>query len=314
MPLEPKRHNNDPDSRDVRHRPKRRRRETPEASNVHVNCAQASGDSRMLTGTVNGHVIHGNYIASANVPSVDRESTYSTAQQTAPQNASDVLSIEEKQNLISLLRFDQLDARLTTVKREQPKTCVWLLKRKDYRRWINSDILDGADGFFWIRGNPGTGKSIAMKFLCQKLESKFRKQPNKIVVSFFFNARGASLEKSTLGLYRSLLYTLFSRDSSLDKAFDKCYKRTTWLRILHQSMWEPPDEQLLKELFERVVHSLTKKKKRLYCFVDALDECPMREVSSMITYFENLSSRVDSGNFRICFSSRHYPQISIRTQ
>ncbi|PSR82779.1 hypothetical protein BD289DRAFT_296744 [Coniella lustricola] len=317
-----KRINNDSDSPGVRQRSKRPRQEIFEQPSIHVGHAEAYGDARMMTtGPVReNHTIYenynikGDYHAGPSPSFVGERPALSAGQQQTRQGALDILSADEKKKLIELLYFDRVDERLTTIKKRQRDTCKWLLKNKDYCRWQNLEKLGGADGFFWLRGNPGTGKSIAMKFLFQTLECKFRKQENKVLVSFFFYARGASMERSTFGLYRSLLYALFSGDTSLDIAFDKCYKRPTWLRILTKGKWEKSDEQLLKELLGKVVASIVKKKKQLYCFVDALDECPQLEVNSMIKYFENLASRVDDGNFRICFSSRHYPAISIRTE
>ena len=50
------------------------------------------------------------------------------------------------------------------------------------------------------------------------------------------------------------------------------------------------------------------------CFVDALDECNIEDVRRAIERFEDLAESVTSRNiqFRICFSSRYYPQITMR--
>lgn len=51
-----------------------------------------------------------------------------------------------------------------------------------------------------------------MKFLLANAETTME---DRTVVSFFFNARGADLEKSTFGIYRSLLCQLLSQQPEL---------------------------------------------------------------------------------------------------
>lgn len=49
------------------------------------------------------------------------------------------------------------------------------------------------------------------------------------------------------------------------------------------------------------------------CFIDALDECNERNIRNMLSFFEHLGELATSMGiqFRICFSSRHYPHIMI---
>lgn len=265
----------------------------------------------MLNGTVSGHVYHGNVTNYYNSHSTPGDSDANNPD--AYHNVSSVLSDSEKKELLEKLHFPQLDARLTNLRRAGRRTCEWLLRRKDYQEWMDMDSKDfqAQDGLFWIRGNPGTGKSIAMKFLFQKMQRKLKRSHDELVLSFFFNARGSDLEKSTLGLYRSLLFGLLSSDSSLLEALDHC-SRSQYLSILSGG-WEQKHEPLLQELCENAVDLLVARKKRLYCYVDALDECPESQIRDMVRYFEDLVAEEKSHNTRICFSSRHYPRISIHT-
>ncbi|KAM0708540.1 hypothetical protein Q7P35_005192 [Cladosporium inversicolor] len=54
---------------------------------------------------------------------------------------------------------------------------------------------------------------------------------------------------------------------------------------------------------------------RLTCYIDALDECGEAEIRDMIEFFEELTESAieESVNFRVCFSSCHYPRILINT-
>ncbi|KAE8550581.1 hypothetical protein TMatcc_008625 [Talaromyces marneffei ATCC 18224] len=86
------------------------------------------------------------------------------------------------------------------------------------------------------------------------------------------------------------------------------YCGTHRLSAIKDTGWEP---EMLKEIFSLVVDRL--QNRRVVCFVDALDECPEDDVRDMISLFEELSARENSYNFLVCFSSRHYPEITIKT-
>lgn len=258
----------------------------------------------MLNGTVHGHNIHGNVNHITNLNYCTSHGTPGDPDASDPNtynNFSSVLSDSERKDLLNNLHFPQLDARLTNLRRAGRRTCEWLLKRKDYQGWMGMDSqhAQAQDGLFWIRGNPGTGKSIAMKFLFQKMQHRLKGRHDKLVLSFFFNARGSELEKSTLGLWRSLLFGLLSLDLTLLEVFDHC-SRSQCFSIL-SGEWEQMHEQLLQELCQSAVNLLAEREERVYFFVDALDECPESQVREMVRYFEDLVDKDKSHTIRVCF-------------
>ncbi|KFZ16114.1 hypothetical protein V502_05256 [Pseudogymnoascus sp. VKM F-4520 (FW-2644)] len=214
------------------------------------------------------------------------------------------LSEAQHREMMDRLRFKQMDARLLTLKTAQTKTCRWLLKNRHYMDWINTKKISEHHGFFWIKGKPGTGKSIMMKFLFWEAKKTMK---DSIVMSFFFNARGGDLEKSTPGLYRSLLLQLLEKAPETRHILDY-YGASGFNAIKEASDW--PDE-MLKEAFSRALEKLGNQ--RIVCYIDALDECPEDDVRDMISFFEELGDLEKAVEFRVCFSSRHYPEISIRT-
>jgi ankyrin repeat protein len=220
-----------------------------------------------------------------------------------PNSYEEVLSNEQRKEILDLLRFDQIDARLMSLKTAQAKTCRWILKNSQYTDWLDVDKQRSHNGFFWIKGKPGTGKSTTMKFLF--LEAK-KRMKGSIVISFFFNARGGDLEKSTLGLYRSLLLQLFEKAPNLKSSIDHC--GVHGLELVKQTGWKP---EMLKEIFTVAVEMF--QGHRLVCYIDALDECPEDDVREMISFFEDLGAQEKSGELLVCFSSRHYPEITIKT-
>lgn len=260
----------------------------------------------MLNGNVHGDNIHGNVNTTINN---FHASAYESSKRAMGAETSGIFSASEKKDLMERLRFPQLDARLANLRKAESHTCDWIMQRKDYREWLESNDLKACNGLFWIKGNPGTGKSIITKFLYQRLQGQLRRETGKLAIPFFFNARGNRFERSTLGLYQSLLFNLFTIEPSLQEALDHC-QRSGYYNII-ESGWQL---QMLKEVLEEAVTLLQEQGKQLYCFVDALDECPEDDVQDMVLYFENLVGNTDSRHFRVCFSSRHYPQISIRTK
>ncbi|KAF3392359.1 Serine/threonine-protein phosphatase 6 regulatory ankyrin repeat subunit B [Talaromyces pinophilus] len=216
---------------------------------------------------------------------------------------------EQRQKLFESLDFDQFNARQKTIKLAHKKTCRWLLGREEYRNWFDVTKREDHHGFLWIKGKPGTGKSTIMNFA--HIEAK-RKMKDKIVISFFFNARGTDLEKSTIGMYQSLLLQLLQNFSGLQEVLLGCLE-TLGMNIGTSVEHLRFTIDSLKYLFREAVHSLDHHS--LVCFIDALDECSEEEVRDMISFFQEVNECGDnvseSLHFQVCFSSRHYPHISI---
>jgi hypothetical protein len=128
------------------------------------------------------------------------------------------------------------------------ETCKWLLKKSEYLDWLNPEKRPDHYGSLWMKGKPGTGKSTLMKFA---LSNSRRSMKDRIVISFFFNARGADLEKSTVGMYRSLLLQLLERLPQLQYVFE----------FIGFANWNSDSDRMwsiesLKDLFQQVVQSL----------------------------------------------------------
>src|SRR5580700_12142432 len=110
-----------------------------------------------------------------------------------------------------------------------------------------------------------------MKFA---LANAQRTMKNMIIISFFFNARGDSLEKSTIGMYRSLLLQLLGRLPELRYNIDSL--GLTVESISESLQWSI---ELLKGLFGQAVQSLGQSP--LMCFIDAPDECDKHPIRDM---------------------------------
>ncbi|KAI6365426.1 hypothetical protein MCOR25_005353 [Pyricularia grisea] len=199
---------------------------------------------------------------------------------------------KHRQALLKTLQFDQMDSRQLTIQKEYPKTCKWFLQDEAYCEWMRNQESGDAGNFLWIKGKPGAGKSTMMKFL---LEYTRRNKRGPKVISFFFNARGDTMEKNTLGLYRSLVVQLLELYPALLSVLDKYRSSIKW------------NVNSAKGLFSETVEALGKIP--VICFIDALDECKEQEVRDMIACLSGLCEIGKKLN--ICLASRHYPNITI---
>jgi ankyrin repeat protein len=214
------------------------------------------------------------------------------------------LSGEQKQSLLDSLTFEQINMRQTSIKNAHAKTCTWLLRKSEYLDWLDNTKLSDHHGLLWIKGKPGTGKSTLMKFI---LANARKTMKDNVLISFFFHARGEDLEKSTIGTYRSLLLQLFEKLPALQSVFNTLGLSSSSAGTNHQWSLEA-----LKTLLEDAILRL--KGSSVVCFIDALDECAEEQIRDMISFFERIGElAVSSGiHFQVCFSSRHYPHITIK--
>jgi ankyrin repeat protein len=201
-------------------------------------------------------------------------------------------------NLMEALAFDQMDTRLQTISTAHSKTCQWLFAREEYKTWRDPRALRVHNGFFWIKGKPGAGKSTLMKSALRYGE----KAHEGVRISFFFNARGEELQRSLEGMYRSLLYQLLEQMPHLSAALPNGREHAS------KQGWHI---EVLKELFEAAILALGST--QVTCYVDALDECDDSEARAMVEAFEAFGRCAVEAQigFRVLLSSRRYPHITI---
>jgi hypothetical protein len=93
------------------------------------------------------------------------------------------------------------------------------------------------------------------------------------IISFFFNARGETLERSTIGMCRSLLWQILTAVPETRRALDNVpgTDKIDW------------SVARLQDLFLSIIQILGGKP--LIAFIDALDECQEEEVREMVDFF-----------------------------
>jgi ankyrin repeat protein len=249
-----------------------------------------------------------------NSPMVERQSSAGPRDKPAdegnrpPEKPSHGIPGEVQRSIIDLLHFSEIDQRLTSLTAAQGTTCRWFLDEPKYTSWREATKRPDHGGFLWIKGNPGTGKSTLMKFLFEEAKVRAKDNPLQITLSFFFLARGTIEEKSTIGLYRSILHQLFEKAEDLKESIE--WMTADGARGIQLNGWNVP---ALKQTFAYSVRKLNNRS--LMIFVDALDECEDAQARDMISFFEELCDMAHTSGLQlqICFSSRHYPHIEIST-
>ena len=97
-------------------------------------------------------------------------------------------------------------------------TCDWITSHQCYTAWLKE-----GSGILWVKGKPGSGKSTLMGFLLRDLE----KQPlyrESVQLSFFLHGRGTPLQKSRLGMFRSLLHQSLLRSPAALAEFQHAFE------------------------------------------------------------------------------------------
>ncbi|KAL8356455.1 hypothetical protein RB601_001653 [Gaeumannomyces tritici] len=204
------------------------------------------------------------------------------------------------------LAFPQMHDRSHNVERAAKGTCEWLLRHKTFQEWTACHR-----GLLWIQGKPGSGKSTLLKHAFNHRTRASASRKDTVVLSFFFHARGDELQKSPLGLFRSLLHQVLgvAPDAVPDlvEAFDKKTQRmgeagTKW-------QWNSNE---LHDIFEASLPNVLQTR-QVWLFVDALDECGEENAVNLVEKFKSLLQSISSASrqLQICFTCRHYPILHL---
>ncbi|KPA35726.1 hypothetical protein FLAG1_11555 [Fusarium langsethiae] len=202
------------------------------------------------------------------------------------------------------LAFENMDGRQVKIDDATEGTCQWLLEHKTLIEWTNKKR-----GLLWIKGKPGSGKSTLMKYAKDALPPIYG--TDTLVVSFFFHGRGHELQKTPIGLFRSLLHQLLKcvpdAVPDLIKYFED--KRTTEGEPGEKWQWHlQPLQAILKSSLPGILKSFP-----VILLIDALDECGEQSAVELIKYLKHLLSSLPPTDYRfsISFSCRHYPILEL---
>ncbi|KAF4635278.1 hypothetical protein G7Y89_g2831 [Cudoniella acicularis] len=167
-------------------------------------------------------------------------------------------------------------------------TGQWVLETDQFKRWIRT----GEIGDLWIRGIPGSGKSVVAANLIKHLKSS-----SDAPVLFFFFRQIILSNRTPQSLIRDFLFQLLDYSAPLYSGLMKVMKA-------HPSIDEVPFDELWKQ-FSTALEGMPK----VYCVVDALDEMDAGHdefVSSLL----NLGRR-NPKSIKLALTGRQLPHLEV---
>src|SRR6266516_2880537 len=115
-------------------------------------------------------------------------------------------------------------------------TCGWLYSHKSYSTWL------GQHGLLWIKGKPGAGKSTLLNYALRSIRQG---SDNFVTASFFFHGRGHFMQKTPIGLFRSLLHQILTQiRRPLLSEFHSIFKRKRETQGIPGKDWDWGEREL----------------------------------------------------------------------
>ncbi|KAH6612521.1 hypothetical protein C7974DRAFT_445260 [Boeremia exigua] len=218
------------------------------------------------------------------------------------------------EQIFERMRFEELDHRLHSISAPHEGTLEWAF---DDQQTDEGGVLEWlgnqrGENLFWITGRPGAGKTTLMKHLFRNdrifdyLEAWSGQAPG-ITSGYFFWNSGVELQRSALGLLRSLLY-----ESLQDMIYGPLEQEMGIVQTLFPDRWEQFKTYggglgalslaELRSAFELMISDANKK---FLFFIDGLDEAD--KVGDLVDVVPLIVSASKRDNVKILVSSRPSP-------
>lgn len=203
-------------------------------------------------------------------------------------------------NFLTSLYYPEMKARQETISDIHQQTFTWIFDRtgNGIRPWNNFvSWLEKGHGTYWIQGKAGAGKSTLMNYISADPRTTDSLnvwcQPSQILIlTFFFWNAGTKLQKSSLGLLRSLLYQILDHQQGIIPELINLQGITTVADPM-PTWTRKRIESLLKFVIDKISFPLC-------LFIDGLDEFDEGE-EDLLQLINALQSRP---SIKICVSSR----------
>ncbi|EFX05760.1 zinc finger protein [Grosmannia clavigera kw1407] len=208
------------------------------------------------------------------------------------------------ESVLSWLRVDESDqlAIIESISAEAekyPGTSSWIIENAKVKAWLRPSL---DPPLLWIKGSPGTGKSV----LAAQLLNFLRTARMLTVCHFCTYSYVSSI--SYEHILRSLLVQILRRNEELSAYVYNDYfldKKIPTLRVL---------EQLLQTCVENL-STMPDKFERVWIVLDGLDECEASTQLRIISTMRHITAKASSSNKVACkvlVSSRMSETISDR--
>lgn len=199
--------------------------------------------------------------------------------------------------ILKSLHFKQIKERHLDIREAHRQTFEWIFNPHSgvsYMPWLRSP-----DSIYWVTGKAGSGKSTLMKFIqghskTQELLRQWAQNQGLIIATHYFWSAGTSLQKSQVGLFRTLLFQILAQCPEIIPQVLPNRWRSGSIGALES--WTRAE---LLAAFKRLA-SLPRLRDKICLFVDGLDEYN-GDHPELINLFRLLAQ---SPSLKICLSSR----------
>ncbi|PMB63503.1 Fibronectin type 3 and ankyrin repeat domains protein 1 [Beauveria bassiana] len=204
------------------------------------------------------------------------------------------------------LSFVRCETRRHDIKDAVAGTCEWLFAHEEYKRWCSCP-----KGLLWVKGIAGAGKSTLLRHALGRIKALHSAGEAPLVLDFFFDRQGDALQKSTLGLFRSLLHQVLTWAPHTLAAFvDAFRQRSAADKAPPDDAAKWPEGDLKAALRWSLAAAL--QERPVWLLVDALDESGDEATAvGIVDEFKTLLDGVSADGFplRIIFTARQHLKL-----
>ncbi|KAK3695911.1 hypothetical protein LTR37_018266 [Vermiconidia calcicola] len=204
--------------------------------------------------------------------------------------------------ILEWLCFARMEARRDAIKERHRKTFEWVF---DSTRTVRGSPLGfvqwavEGSGIYWIKGKAGSGKSTLMKMISEEQRTyqmlcEWAGDDELLFSSFYFWNQGSEMQRSTVGLLRSLLYDILK-----DRTEMTAIALPNWLPKFMSL--DPTLDQMISAIL-RVINSCDARRKVAF-MIDGLDEFE-GDSSDMTAMAKFLSEMAHAPHVKILVFSR----------
>lgn len=163
-------------------------------------------------------------------------------------------------------------------------TCSWLYDITSFQDWHHRTAR-GRGRILWIKGPPGSGKSILLKNLQYKIEKKWAQCGGvSLNVAAEDHPFDAAYVPNPTRVYRTLLSRLFHHDPKLRRQLMFIYDHNLVLE----------DAAVMSFFVEDYIqHQVEVLPKRTFIFVDTADSCKSEYLQELLIYLAQLAKNSD---------------------
>lgn len=225
------------------------------------------------------------------------------------------LVVGAEEAILNWLWYPSMYDREDSIDEAYPKTLHWIFEEEKVDnsegcKWDSfMDFLKGENRIYWITGKPGSGKSTLVKFIneqdrTQEELNHWSSGKRLLCASFYFSYKGSDEQRTELGLVRSLLHWILTKERNLISLVFKDRYIAESRGTRQSELTLPEAKRTLKQILEQ--HS----ELRFFFTIDGLDEfdpdASSTTVASLIDLAETLSG---FDNVKMVVSSRPYPEF-----